>query len=293
MIDPKLIDVVLPDDSGYPADKAAQDNRETLMQAVYDAGAQITEFPNHMWIERKDWGAKARELKETQTRAIDYLDRFTNQNPTHECTCHSLRACFEAARNRQRRIAIGPPVAGQRKPESAKSASVWVSPLSVYSEANPGQWGGAGVRQVLGIATRRGFLPDKLQPREWGFKHSMHGTCGAGGVNQSKGSWVKLSQFPDGWQDTAKTLRPIEYIFPETWEQSVCLVLNSLMVGVGRDGHAVPHGEWIEEDEVVAYPDSYDVVRYDSISRIKKTVGSSFAIVSTTIPDDWENPAAA
>ncbi len=289
-INPALIDVTLPP-SGYPDEVSRDDNHETMKGAVSGAGGIITDFPDSMWIEPKDWAEVAQELKRTQTRAIDYIDRFTNQDPTDECTCHSLSRGFEGARNRQRRIAIGPPVPNTKLETSAKSASVWVSPLSVYAEANPGQSGGAGVRQVLEIATRRGLLPDRIQPREYGFKHTLVGTCGRGNVTQSSGRWVRLRDFPDGWEETAKHFRPLEYIFPDSWEQTVSLVLNGYLVCVGRAGHAVPYAEWMPDDKVMGYIDSYNVIRYDSIQRIKSTVGGSFAIVSTTVPDDWDKPA--
>lgn len=290
-IDPKLIDVTFLEHDGYPEHIAAQDTTDALKMAAEDAGAIVTAFPDNLWIEPKDWPDAARDAKKYRTRAIDYLDRYTNQNPTHECTTHAFRACFEAAWNRQRKIPVGPPQAGQRLEISAKSASVWISCISLYAEANPGQWGGAGVVQILNIAARRGCIPDKIQPREYGFKHTLQGTCGSGGVNQSKGSWVSVSRFPEGWQETAKHFKPLEYIFPDSWEQTVCLVLHGFMVGVGRQGHSIPYGEWIPEDNVMAYPDSYDVTRYDSVSRIRSTVGGSYAIVSTTTPDDWNKPA--
>jgi len=289
-IDPKLLDVTLPP-SGYPEEVSREDTRENLMSAVSESGGVITDFPNSMWIERKDWGEVSRYLKETRTRAVDYLDRFTHQGNSHECTCHALRACMESARNRARRISLGPPEAGKRLEISAKSASVWLSPLSVYAEANPRQWGGAGVRQVLRIAVKRGMLPDPIQPRPWKFKHKLHSTIGPTSINQTGGGWASLRNFPEGWQETAKHFKPVEFIFPETWEQSVCLVLNSLMLGVGRDGHSIPYGEWIDDEEVMAYPDSYDLVRYDSVRRIKATVGDSYAVVSVKTPDDWEKPA--
>ena len=225
------------------------------------------------------------------------MDRFTNQGSgnggysTHECTSHCFRCCFESARNRARQLAIGPPVPGKRLDASATSASVWLSCLSVYAEANPNERGGAGVRQILSIAARRGILPDKTQPRAWNLQHTLQGTCGAGGINQSRGSWVSVSRFPEGWEETAKHFKPLEYVFPTSWEQTVSLVLNGFAVGVGRSGHSVPYVRWIPEDRVMAYVDSYDIVRYDSVSSIKNTVGGSYAIVSTTTPDSWDHPA--
>ena len=99
MIDPRLIDVFPAEHDGYPASLALEDTPDALRDACGDASR---EFPEALWIERRDWVAKARENDAAGAWGLNYLDRFTNQNPTHECTCHSLRANVEAARNRAR-----------------------------------------------------------------------------------------------------------------------------------------------------------------------------------------------
>lgn len=289
-INKDLVDVILPFESGYPEDLAAEDTRDALWDCC---GEAAREFPDNMWIEPKDWEDAARDNDKYHTWPIDYLDRFTNQSPTHECTCHALRTCFEGARNRQRRIAVGPPVLNAPPELSKKAGSVWVSCLSIYSEANPRIRGGANVRQVMEIASRRGFLPDKIQPANYGFKHSLTGTNGKGNATQSSGAWIALKDFPSGWQETAKHFKPLEVIFPSSFEETICCVLHGFFVGVGRSGHSIPYGKFVKDGNswYMQYPDSYDIFRYDSISNIKKTVGGSYAIVSTTIPDDWERPA--
>lgn len=298
-INPTLIDVTLPDDSGYPDIIRLGDTRDALMQAAWDAGAIVTDFPKHLWIEPEDWGDASRDAKKYRTRPIDFRDRFTNQGKgnggysTHECTAHCLVGILEMCWNRLRAIPVGPPVADKRLDLSAQSASVWFSCLSAYAEANPGEWGGAGVRQLLYIAAKRGVLPDKIQPRDYKFKHDLIGTCGAGGINQSRGKWVPLSQFPEGFKDTSKHFRPLEYIFPEMWEQHVCLLIHGRGVGVGRDGHSVAHGFWDDDEKLAGYTDSYDVVRYDSVGRIKATVGSSYSVENMTQPDSYDHPAGA
>jgi hypothetical protein len=287
-IDPKLIDFELDEHDGYPDDMAAEDDFESLWEA---AGEASKKFPKHMWIEPKDWPDWAAENDRNRTWPIDYIDRFTNQSPTHECTCHALRAVAESCRNRQRRIVLGPPEAGEVLPISAKSASVWLSCLSIYSEANPRIRGGASTRQVLGIATKRGFLPDKKQPRNYGFKHDLIGTGGKGNVCQSSGKWVRLSDFPDGWMETARHFRPLEVIFPESWEEIVCLVLHGHAVGVGRSRHSIPYCRWMPKEQLMQYPDSYDLFRYDSVRMIRSAVGGAYSIISMTTPDDWDFPA--
>lgn len=290
MINPRLIDVDQPGHHGYPPELAAEDTRESLWDA---AGDSAREFPEALWIEPRDWADRARENDQHNNWALNYLDRFTNQSPTHECTCHGLRAVVESCWNRQRGIKVGPPIAGQRLPISAKSHSVWFSCLSVYAEANPRIRGGASTRGVMEIAARRGMLPDKIQPREYGFRHTLTGTAGKGGVNQSSGAWVPLSQFPNGWQETARQFRPLEVIIPRTWEQVVCCLLHGLAVGHGREGHAVPLIGWNVASQVAPYIDSYDVIRYDSIARIKKGLVSAYCIASMTCPDNWNHLAAA
>lgn len=286
-IDPKLIDVLLPP-SGYPDELAAEDTPDALRDVC---GAASREFPESLWIDPKDWADKARENDRLGTWPVNYSDRFTNQDPNHFCTCHSLATNFEIARNRARAIAyLDGPKKDFRYEESASSGVVWVSPMSIYAEANPREWGGANVRQVLEIAVRRGFLPDTLQPAEYGFRHSLAGTTGKGGVNQSRSGWVSVSRFPAGWQETAKLLRPLEVIFPSSYEQAVCMVLNGIAVSVGRNGHAVPWVQWMAKEQSMKYQDSYDIFRYDSLRTVKTAWQGSFGIASTTLPDDWSKP---
>lgn len=287
-IDPALVDCFMADHDGYPAELAAEDTPDVLRQAC---GSASREFPRALWIEPKDWPDKCRENDKYKTWPINYVDRFTNQSPTHECTCHALRTVAEACRNRQRGIIFPDgPKKGQRYEESV-NGSVWLSPLSVYAEANPGQWGGANCRQVLEIAVRRGFLPERIQPRDYGLNHQLQGTTGAGGMNQSTGPWVRVSGFPDGWQETAKWFKAQEVIFTSNWQEVVCLVLHGYAVEVGRNGHAIPYAFWNCAEQKMGYVDSYDVVRWDSLGTLKQAAGGAFAIASMTTPDDWMHPA--
>lgn len=286
-INPALVDVALPED-GYPAHLAAGDTTDVLKGVCGDASR---DFPQSLWIEPKDWPDKCRDNDKYHTWPMNYIDRYTVQSPTHECTTHSLRAGFECARNRQLGVIFPDgPKKDFRYAESAEYGSVWVSVVSVYAEANPAQWGGASIRGPLEIAVKRGFLPDKIQPREYNFKHAITGTAGKGNNNQSGGQWTAVRDFPQGWQETAKWFKPIEVIFPETWEQAVCLILHGYVIHVGRSGHAVPWAMWNCAEQKMAYPDSYDVTRYDSLGTVKSAARGSFAIATVTTPDDWMKP---
>lgn len=286
-VNPKLFDVFPRDHDGYPDSLAGEDTPDNLFAAC---GSASRAFPKSFEIDPKDWADKARDNDKHKTWAVNFIDRFTNQSPTHECTVHSLMRCIEACWNRQRGMIYDGPRKNHRYPESALFGSVWFSVLSVYAEANPRQWGGANVRQVCEIAARRGVLPEKMQPREYNFKHTLVGTAGKGNSNQSSGPWVPLSKFPAGWQETAANFKPLEIIFPRSYEEAVCCVLNGLFVGVGRNGHAVPWGRYLP-GQGMEYPDSYDLFRYDSERTVKSAWSGSFAIATMSQPDDWQKPA--
>jgi hypothetical protein len=291
-INPALIDVPSPEigpHDGYPDELAAADTVDALRGACGEASR---DFPDALYIEPSNWADKARDNDKYHTWGLNYVDRFTNQDPTHECTCHALRTVAEGCRNKQLGI-IYPdgPKKGHRYDQS-KRGSVWLSPLSVYAEANPGQWGGAGCQQVLNIACNRGFLPEKIQPAEYGFKHTLQGTTGRGGVNQSSGPWVRVGGFPDGWKETAKNFKPQEVIICENFEQVVSLVLHGYLLEVGRNGHAIPYAFWNVQENAMGYVDSYEIVRYDSKRTVQGCSNGAFAIISMTTPDDWSLPAA-
>lgn len=199
---------------------------------------------------------------------------------------------FEIARNRAIGVIYADgPKKDYRYAESGKFGTVWLSALSSYAEANPGERGGTSLSRVLSIITRRGLLPDKIQPRDYGFRHAIQGTVGKGGVNQSRGPWLPLSQFPEGWQETAKHFRPLEIILPDSAEQIMSLVLNGYCVCVGRNGHAIPYALANVAERLIGYVDSYDVVRWDSWGTVRSAVGGAYAVMTVTVPDDWDKPA--
>jgi hypothetical protein len=288
-INPSLVDVTLDHDSGYSPEVAAGDTRDVLWNVC---GSASREFPRSLWIEPRDWADKARDNDKYNTWPMNYLDRFTNQDPSHECSAHSLCVNFSIARNRGLGIIFPDgPKNNFRYDESNMFGSVWPSPLSVYGEANPRQWGGSGIRQVLEIAVRRGILPDRMQPRDYGFEHTLQGTSGKGNSNQSSGRFIRESEFPEGYQETSRLFVPEEIIFADSFEQAVCLVLHGIAYSVGRRNHAVPWCKWNVNEQAMAYPDSYNVVRYDSLATVRSAWRGGFGIASTKLPNDRLNPA--
>ncbi len=286
-----LIDVILDDFSGYSDQMKAEDTPDALWEA---SGTASRKFPQSLWIEPgpnfENWKDKARDNSKYHTWPINYTDRFTNQNPTHECTSHSHTRGKEACWNRQRGI-IYPdgPKKEIRYPDSAEFQSVWFSCLSLYARANPRQWGGASIRAIMELDCRDGALPDLKQPNDYKFKHAMQGTAGKGNMNQSSGRFITESQFPEGWKETADNFITDEVIYADEWEQAMCLVLWGMFYHVGRNGHAIGWGEIDFDNEVLPYPDSYDVIRFDSFRLSKSAFRGGYAIASMRRPNNFAN----
>lgn len=293
-VDPALVDVILPEDEqGYPEHLAAEDREPGVLWDC--CGSASRKMPKSLMVDPDDWAGQARQNDKNFTWGTNFVDRFTMQDPTHECTNHSGSQNASACRNRHRSIIFkdGPKKEYQYE-ESKTSGSVFFSCMFPYNKANPNIRGGANVRQILELACAEGFMPDKLQPRDYSFKHTMPGTMGRGNLNQSHGDWVAYKNMPEGWRETAKWFKPLEIVFPESFEEAVSLVLNGYLVSVGRNGHAVPWSRLtFDGDELTgaAYNDSYNVVRYDSVRTMKSAWRGSFAIITMTQPDDWNKPA--
>lgn len=245
------------------------------------------EFPDSLWIEPRHWKDKARENDKYGLWAIstrEKLGRWTNQSPTHECTVHSLCQGAEAA------IRV----------QSGFQYNIALSQISIYAEANPGIRGGANCLHVLSIAMNRGFLPEPAKTRciKGGkqftlnqkdiFAHTLHGTQGKGTEWNTRGEWVPVSRFPDGWQETARQLRPIEAVNPRSFDQAVCLLLHGYVVNVGRNGHAVPWGKVVwrgggsdpYDGIAIPYDDSYEVIRVDSYGTARGAIGGASSITA-------------
>jgi hypothetical protein len=290
---PNDVDVRLPpDEQGYPEALAVQDRDPGVL---FQAGgeASLTSLPDGWYVEDNEVEDLCAENDTRHTWGFNRRSRFTNQHPTHECTNHSEVDDFEIARNADLGIIYhdGPKVDFTYE-ESKTSGDVFFSCMWPYLLANPNIRGGAMIRDILKYTMQYGHLPDRIQPYDYKFKHTLTGTMGQGNSNQSSGPWVKFKDLPPGWQETAKWFKPKEIVYPDDWRVGRSIVLRGRGVSVGRNGHAVTYSGYSFRTRMMRYTDHYNVVRWDSERLWKSCIASgSYSIISTTHTADRLKPA--
>jgi hypothetical protein len=247
-------------------------------------GVGVKEFPQELYVPRKDWDDWIRENDKHECWPENYSSRFTNQNPTHECVYHCRTQCFETTYNQ---------IVGMEH-------CVWTSPLAGYfhDKGPRGQWGGANVNESLNHAMSVGLLPECDGPEWLGgnngqakrFKHTMIQTSGTGKPHWESHGWPKA--LPEGWEQTGRHFRVLEAFWIPNTDAHVSAILRRRAVGNGRSGHSIPHVRIVKDPSgnyLSRYKDSYDVFRHDSL----RMTGGGYCINLVTTPDDPLKPAGA
>lgn len=285
------VDFVLPpEEQGYPEELARVDREPDMLFSA--GGAASTTLPDKWYVEDNEVEDLCAENDKRKTWPINRRSRFTNQSPTNECAGHSGTAGFEIARNADLGIIYpeGPKV-NHTYEESKTSGDVFFSCMYPYNRAAPRRTG-SYLKDILRFQVEEGLLPDKIQPAEYGFKHTLTGTMGGGNSNQSNGAWVPYGSMPDGWRETAKWFKPKEIVYPSDWRVGLSVVLRGRAVCVGRNGHAIPYSIYSLKNRMMGYIDSYNVVRWDSERLWKSCIAAgSYSIITTTQPVDRMKPA--
>jgi len=263
MIDKKLIDVEFSFDGlTYEAPE------EQLLQA----GAK--RFPESLLIDRSEWDDRIAELDKQKQWAEDYSGRFTAQADSHECVAHASCQNAMIAWNRQ---------------YNGMEHDVWFSPLALYTRVTNGrQWGGSNVIDTMYEMIEHGLLPDHDGPggnnaQQKKFKHTLHETSGRSESYWPTSGWIKPSQLPDGWEETARHFKALEvYTVPDRAAHASALLRGWCVTNV-RTGHSIPHVRLVKDGGryLSKYKDSYRVYRYDS----ERMWGGGFVIRSMTMWD--------
>ena len=235
-------------------------------------------FADHFLIDEADWDDWARENDKHKAWAFDFNPRTTHQGKSHECVCHASVRAFEMAWCSQ----FG-------EIENA----IFGSPLSVYSEANPRQWGGSYMQDALNIITERGIIPEhdgvngEGYQRDSLFRHTLHQTAG----RSDSGPWVKVGNFPTGWKKTSRHLRFLEAYNINSKGAFGSALCRGWPIVNGRSGHSIPHAKLVWRDGRVhsMYVDSYHRYGYDSMRMW--SAGGAYCVRTVTRPHSISRPA--
>lgn len=266
------------DDGWTPGNEDTIDSWDRMGQEEAFAG-RIISMPDSLKIDLSSSSVRARaqKLDELGMWAMDYSNRFTNQSPTHECTCHALIQNLEIAWNRMYEL----------RPKSERS--VFFSPMYSYRVVHGSNWrGGDSMQRTMRGAMTTGAVPEHagrggVNDQKNRFKFTVAGTYGKGNEFNSSGDWMtSIPSECDQWNDyfRIKTVINIQSV-----EEAVMLLLQGYSDGGGRNGHAIPHAA-IRFDSTydyrrAEYPyiDSYDVIRIDSYKTFRSAVSGMYCVL--------------
>lgn len=257
---------------------AGSDSGEALM------GVGVKEFPQELYIPRKDWDDWIRENDKHECWPENYSSHFTHQGNSSECVYHCRTQCFETTYNQM----VG------------MEYCVWTSPLAGYrhDKGPNGQSGGAMVNESLRHAMSVGLLPEHDGPEWLGgkggqakrFKHTVNQTAGRSEDHWPTKGWPRT--LPDGWEITGRHFRVLEAFWIPNADAHVSAILRRRGVGNGRSGHSIPHLRIVKDasgNYLSRYKDSYNRYGLDSL----RMTGNGYCINAVETPDDPKKPAGA
>lgn len=247
--------------------------------------AGAIQFPDSLLIPRGDWDDWISENDKYKASGIDFSARWTHQGGSHECVCHAATQSFEIAYNRQ---------------FADLEHAVYFSPVALYTRITGGrQSGGSNVNDSLRELMARGAIPEHDGPEWLGgkggqakrFKVTLHQTAGRTEEHWPTKGWIRESEFPAGWEQTARHFRVTEAYYIGSGEQHFSALLRGLAVVNGRSGHSICHCKVTKSGSkyLSKYRDSYNRDLFDS----EGMTGGGYAISVVTMPHDPTKPAGS
>lgn len=221
-------------------------------------------FPDSFLVPRDEWRDRIHEREEAGHSLKNYHPYVYNQHPESSCVYNAAAGCLTIRRN----IQLG------------EKWQVVLSPMSGYGQVARYRHSGSTMWGALGWTSEHGLLPsDRYGGR---FPHEFH---------ENRPFDRRL---PDGWEDTARHFRAIEWFRVDSREQFASALLHDMPICYGRSGHSICAEDLIYDTGrrrfYVRYCDSYGLGRgddgrlYDS-ERMWAT-GGAWACRQVTQPDD-------
>lgn len=234
------------------------------------------EFSADWLINEKDW----RDVYEAKVKTNDFLVRYNlkinDQNPESSCVCNAAETCIRVIYTRQ----LG------------TKWSIDFSPMSLYTRICSSRHSGSYMVDALNESKLNGILPERTEKNEKLFRHMLHQNT----------PWIRESQLPAGWQQTAKHFRPLEWHrLPKDDRAFMSALLQGMPICYGRDGHSIaaldPYWDEGNRRWLAKYAQSYGTetgdngYQYDT-RRMWETDGA-WCLRAMTVPDDPAKPAGS
>lgn len=222
-------------------------------------GDEATVYPESQWREL------VAELEAAGGGSSQLVTRIYDQEQEGSCVANATGQSHEIVQAKQ----LG------------RDRVVPLSAISLYKRIGRSASSGAIVSDGLEEMVERGILPLDTAANRQRFAHVMPNT----GFR---------TPFPDGWEETARLFRAVEFLEITKFTELVSALINQHPVVVGRSGHSICYCDplYREGQLVVKYANSWSQnwgeggFGYDSARMIRSASQWAFAVRSVIVPDD-------
>lgn len=171
-------------------------------------------------VPSSQWKELCRKIEETKSSGAYLVTRIYNQGQEGSCVANAAAQAHEICQALQ----------------FGHSQVVPLSAISLYKRIGTSPGSGAYLKDALAEMQSRGILPLNTADNQVRYPHTMPATG-------------FYSRFPDGWEETAKRFRLVEYY--RTWDldELISALLLGFPVMVARRQHAICYVQPFYKDD--------------------------------------------
>lgn len=228
-------------------------------------------FPDELLIHRGNWRDKIEDRQAVGYMNAGYSSEPFNQERESSCVYNAAAGCLQLVRN----FNLG------------RSHEVILSPMSGYCRVARSRHSGSTMSGALEETSQYGLLPSSGHGQPGTFRHTFH----------ENAPFARERQLPNGWKDTARHFRTLEWLRIDDREQfgSALLQASPMPICYGRSGHSIRGDDmvWTRGQFLCRSCNSYglsgdDGWLYDT-ERLW-AIGGAWACRVVTLPDDPTRP---
>lgn len=241
-------------------------------------------FPSELLIPRDRWRDRIEQIRDSnpfvdsphprEALMANYTPKVFDQHPESSCVLNASAGAIMRVYARQ--VGMG-------------ARWVVLSPMATYCQMTHRRHSGTYMWRALEYTQKDGMIPSSdYKDQATIFRHTFHENT----------PWSRPNDLPDGWKQTARHFRPLEWLRIDNEEQFGSSLLHQCPIVYGRSGHSMVAEDLVLDGRnfLARTCDSYGFRNRDGTGRIydsrrKWSTAGAWALRAVNMPHDVAMPA--